>query len=390
MENIEDRTNTENFKSPSLLRNIMFLFGVDTDKNSRISSSKTAKLCSAYQRFMSVLWIIYFLHFVAITFLYEIRSPVADFRESISRKFGDAIAFLLWLTLKSRCQRISDILNDILHLGSSLNVAFKQISDKIGALVAVGVPLTIWVSVFVELEERECKSVLTYFSFNYSYVGEGYNCKIAWIAMLSYQFATYTLRTCLAVLYVILCFHYNKLLHKLSKIPYKVSDISVHSSIRYHFITYESIIKALKSFENTMSLPIFLIEIGDCIAMFYCFVKMDPFHQSEERWFLKNYSLSGQFFALRAVLSFLCVSLAASRVHEACKNTKDIQEEMMKKIIVSDEKHKKEFLLLLVTHNSPPFTLSAWGFFYFDRGLILSAIGSILTYSLLILQLNTK
>ncbi|GBN87552.1 hypothetical protein AVEN_233592-1 [Araneus ventricosus] len=390
MENIEDRTNTENFKSPSLLKNIMFLFGVDTDKNSRISSSKTAKLCSAYQRFMSVLWIIYFLHFVAVTFSYEIRSPATDFRESISRKFADVIAFLLWLTLKSRCQRISDLLNDILHLGRSLNVAFKQIWDKIGAFVTVGVLLTIWVSTNVEFEERECKSVLAYFSFNYFYVGEGYNCKIVCITMLFYQFATYTLRTCLAVLYVILCFHYSKLLHKLSKIPYKVSDSSVPNSIRYHFITYESIIKALKSFENTMSLPIFLIEIGDCIAMFYCFVKMDPFHQSEERWFLKNYSLSGQFFALRAVLSFLCVSLAASRVHEACKNAKDVQEEMMKKLIASDEEHKKEFLLLLVTHNSPPFTLSAWGFFYFDRGLILSAIGSILTYSLLILQLNTK
>ncbi|GBL82314.1 hypothetical protein AVEN_174932-1 [Araneus ventricosus] len=248
----------------------------------------------------------------------------------------------------------------------------------------------LWISISVHPKESNCETVVTYYSFNNSYVPEGYNCAVFCIIILFHQFAAYTLRTSLAVLYVILCCHFSTLLQQLSKQTFKGLDGAGYSTIKHHLVTHELLMKALKTFERTMSLPIFLIGIGDCIAMFYSFVKLDPFHQSGERWFLEHYTFWLYLATLRAVLSFLCVSLAASRVHEACKNTKDVQEEMIKMVIASDHKHKKELLLLLVSHNSPPFTLSAWGFFHFDRGMVLSAIGSILTYSLLILQLDTN
>ncbi|GIY63071.1 hypothetical protein CDAR_563901 [Caerostris darwini] len=59
---------------------------------------------------------------------------------------------------------------------------------------------------------------------------------------------------------------------------------------------------------------------------------------------------------------------------------------------IACSKSKKDFKtvsVLLVAHQSPPFILSAWGFFYFTKGLVLVALGSVMTYSLLIIQISS-
>ncbi|KAF8786125.1 hypothetical protein HNY73_007887 [Argiope bruennichi] len=368
----------------------MFIFGVDIEKNSKSSNNKAAKLRSMYQKLISIMWIMFLLHPIAITFSYEIRSSKTDFKETLSRKFPIVIAFALWCTLRSRHREIRNSLTNIHYLGNNLSVVFETVWTKIGLAVTVGVPLLMWLSVSIPFVENNCQKMMTYFSFNYSYVPESYNCVVLCIAMLFYNLGVYALSTSFAVFYVILCFHLSKLLHKFSKITSRNLEDKGCSAIRHHLVTYESLTQTLKSFESTMSFPIFLIQMSDCIVMFYSFVKLDPFHQSGERWFLKHYTFSLYFMALKAVASFLCVSLAATRVHEACRVIKDEQEEMLKLVIISPDMHEKELLLLLVNHNSPPFTLSAWSFFSFNRGMIMSAVGSILTYSLLILQLDIK
>ncbi|GIX71349.1 uncharacterized protein CEXT_183771 [Caerostris extrusa] len=116
---------------------------------------------------------------------------------------------------------------------------------------------------------------------------------------------------------------------------------------------------------------------------------MDPFQKTKNSYWMKSISLYVGFISMRALVSFVCVTSAASRIHEADRKAKEVQEAMLKNVLSSSEKnYRKELLLLFVVQNSKPFTLSAWGFFNFNKGVILSTIGSILTYSLLIEQID--
>ncbi|GIY38332.1 uncharacterized protein CEXT_461671 [Caerostris extrusa] len=108
-----------------------------------------------------------------------------------------------------------------------------------------------------------------------------------------------------------------------------------------------------------------------------------------QHWY-RHYWLPIYFTSLVSLLSFLCVSLTASSVHEASKECKNVQEIMLKQVLASNRKEDfKTVTLLLVAHQSPPFILSAWGFFYFSKGLVLAALGSVMTYSLLIIQIGS-
>ncbi|GBM76181.1 hypothetical protein AVEN_17812-1, partial [Araneus ventricosus] len=90
---------------------------------------------------------------------------------------------------------------------------------------------------------------------------------------------------------------------------------------------------------------------------------------------------------LRGLISFLSVCLTASTVHEASKTSKESQKKLMRRIVASKEENDgQRALLLLASYDGPPFILSAWGYFYFTKGLVLSFLGVILSYSLLILQ----
>ncbi|GFY77209.1 uncharacterized protein TNIN_68881 [Trichonephila inaurata madagascariensis] len=125
------------------------------------------------------------------------------------------------------------------------------------------------------------------------------------------------------------------------------------------------------------------------MGLVYGLIKLDPFNNiPEEKIRASTYWWAIVFVSVRGVFSFLCISLAASRIHDASKNSKDIQEDILKRLYTSGEKKEiQESLLLNTSYNSPPFVLSAWNVFYLKRGVILSVTGSVMTYSLLIMQI---
>ncbi|GBM31894.1 hypothetical protein AVEN_219780-1 [Araneus ventricosus] len=117
---------------------------------------------------------------------------------------------------------------------------------------------------------------------------------------------------------------------------------------------------------------------------------LDPFGKSPWPW-AEHFYYYILFSFLISTLSFLCITLAASRVGDATKNAKRVQEKMLQRALpLAQRADREELLLLFATQKSPTFTLTAWGFFTFTKGLILPAIGSISTFSLLILQMDSK
>ncbi|GFU47337.1 uncharacterized protein NPIL_82161 [Nephila pilipes] len=163
------------------------------------------------------------------------------------------------------------------------------------------------------------------------------------------------------------------------------------ASLLNYLTKYESVIEVLKHFERILSYPIFLSEVCDLIGLFSGFTWFDKFTHEVILYRQRQHWFEIYFIPLRALVSFLCVSLAASSVHEAVRKCKDVQEKILKLVLDSKTMlNSKDIFHLLVAYQSPPFVLSAWGFFYFTKSLILVAFGSIMTYSLLIQQLVSK
>ncbi|GFT94081.1 uncharacterized protein NPIL_148751 [Nephila pilipes] len=371
---------------------VMFLIGLDVRSYRRKTCFETSRTYCFYQKFIFVLWLIYFAHVLATIIGNEIISRIG-INSIISRKLPEIIAFLVWAVLMTRRKDISILLHDLYQLGIIFNKEFRPLWINLGAFVSIITPLMSWSSIYLTFGEDDCKSLMTYYSLNFYYAPEGKNCRIIMGLNFFYHVATYTLPTTVAVTYVIICHFLSDLLKLHARRGSKRADSLCYkfeyNYIRNYLMVYEYIIKALKSLERTLSLPIFLIEVCDCMGIFYGFVKLDSIGKfSLQRSYVESHFLKITFVSLRALVSYLCVSFAASSIHDASKNAKDVQEEMLKRILVSEQKNdSKGMFLLFVAHNGPPFTLSAWGFFNFTKGTVLATAGSILTYSLLMLQI---
>ncbi|GIY63055.1 uncharacterized protein CDAR_563801 [Caerostris darwini] len=152
--------------------------------------------------------------------------------------------------------------------------------------------------------------------------------------------------------------------------------------LKHHVTQNEEITDVLKSLENALSFPIFFSQFADFADIFYGFVVLDISKLSS---FVENVSFSTLYFSMTSSLSFLCVCLAASAVHEASKYSKETHKKMVK-LFLTSRQGREDLILLFDLQNNPAFVLTAWSFFNFTRSLILSAMGCILTYSLLIVQ----
>lgn len=371
---------------------ILFIFGVDL-KQTRRPGSKESKLRCIYQKIMALIWMLSLVH-MAVTFVTVdiVLHKVA--KSMLARKLSDFNAFALWITLVTRRRMITSTVNDFFLLPT---FKFKSVLASLITIVIIFVvPVIGWMSLAVDFTESACMLFMEYILFQTSNVPKGYNCLALQPILLIYNIAIYTLRTAFSGFYVMLCYmlryvicNYVKSVRK--RLSCRKTQFSLRD-INQCFKTYDAAITVLKSMEKSMSFPIFLVQISDLISLFWGFILFDPLGQKKDnQGAFESYQTAMVFVFLRALVSFLCVSLAASSVHEADKAAKEVNEEALKRVILFEGGRKEnfeEFTALCILNQNQPITLSAGGFFYFTKGMVLSAVGSVLTYSLLLLQIN--
>ncbi|GIY63067.1 uncharacterized protein CDAR_563881 [Caerostris darwini] len=304
----------------------------------------------------------------------------------------EVISFLIWYTLMMRRKELSDLFRNVCRLGDTFDTHISKMAVTIGEVLTLFVLIGGWLAKIVLYEECDCKLLVAYNVLNAFTLPEGYNCKLFYVITLFNNSFLNIMKTFLAVIYTIICHFLRTILKAHSNFGYRKtqkSKATVHYvTIECHLLRYESILKVLKHFERTLAFPVFLLQIADLVGLFIGFIWIDASKSPLQHWF-RNYWLPVYFNSLVSLVSFLCVSLTASSVHEASKECKNVQEIMLKQVLASNRKEDfKTLTLLLVAHQSPPFILSAWGFFYFSKGLVLVALGSVMTYSLLIIQIS--
>ncbi|GBN21535.1 hypothetical protein AVEN_124248-1 [Araneus ventricosus] len=368
----------------------MFLFGVDVKIHAKNSGCKPSKWCSAYQRLVTVLWILYFLYTMLSVLIVDIPSATR-ISEVLPRKLRDVLAFTIWCVLKTRRKKIFYLLRKIGCLSNNLNVKHHPLWLTFTPVIVLGIPLICWPLKTWPFEEHECQMLMPHFSLSFSYVPEGQNCKVLSIISLLRSLATLSLKLAFTILYVLLCCLLRNILMLHSEAGAKrlanQSPILDDKYFKRYLTEYDSVIDVLNSFEILMSFPVLCVQIYDFMSIFYGIVNLDPIKELSHNTLLAKYFFAIVYVSSVCLVSFLCVSSSAASVHEASKRAKDVHERMFKQILASEQGIGREQLaLLFVNCSSPAFTLSASGLYYFTKPMILAAVGSILTYSLLVMQ----
>ncbi|GFY58090.1 uncharacterized protein TNIN_368791 [Trichonephila inaurata madagascariensis] len=369
-----------------VIKKILFIFGLDITNN----DDKITRHHFFYQKAISFMWIIFII--VAVVSFTTIDIHIgSNVQSMLFRKSSDISTFLIWSVMKTRENAIYSLLHDMNTLRYVLGIRIPSFWIWLIVALIFAVPLLAWLSVVVFLDEEDCKRLVLYYSFKLVSVSDGYYCRISGIILFLSCLLIHTLRTTVTILYIAICCLLRSLLKKHSEMGIKKLEKKINA---FHYKRcqnyvdfYKHVTEISNSFEKVMSLPVFLIIIGDCLGMFYGFLKYEDTKRSME-FYDVNYRFAILFLALRSLVSFLCVAFAAASVYESSKDVKKIQEKLTESLLASGEKiDNQQLFLLLLAQSNPPTVLSAWGFFNFKRNLVISVFGIVLTYSLLMIQI---
>ncbi|GFT93552.1 uncharacterized protein NPIL_346011, partial [Nephila pilipes] len=266
-----------------------------------------------------------------------------------------------------RKRQVSHLLHDVENLISNKNLEIPKLGIVTGIIIIILVPFTAWMSLTVPFQdEDECRILVNQHFFGFDFVKDGNNCFVLFIVVFVRQFFQYTLRTAVTVVYVIICSSLRNVLNTHSELGAKrVTNPNAEINCVYfksYLQTHESVLSVLKSFEKTMSLPIFLIVSSNIMAVMFGVVIFDPLNNVPEYIsYIVKYIPAVIFISLSGMASFLCICFAASEVHEAGKNARDVEKDMLKRILNSGQTSDiQKVVPFSILHSSPPFVLSAW------------------------------
>ncbi|GFU47325.1 uncharacterized protein NPIL_82101 [Nephila pilipes] len=375
---------------------IMFICGLDITIVSGIKNIKSSSgFKFIYQKFVAKIWMIFIFYTIGSIVTVDIFAiNLESVNRKIARRSVDIAAFLIWSIMNVKRNDLFILLQEVQNLLNMKNKEIPKVWILTGTVIILMVPFTAWMTMTVPFQDEiDCKLIVKYYSFGFDYVKDGNNCYVLVILTFFQKFSVYTLRTAVTVNYIIICLSLRNVLKTHSELGAKMVADPItkvdYAIFKTYLQTHDRIESVLKSFEKTMSLPIFLIASSDFMSVMNGFARMDSINNLPGyKLHIAKFATTVIFISLRGIVSFLCISLAASDVYEASKYARDVQKDMLKRILRSEEKIDiRELVYLSMLHNTPPFILSAWGVFNFTKGLFLSAFGSILTYSLLIMHI---
>lgn len=144
------------------------------------------------------------------------------------------------------------------------------------------------------------------------------------------------------------------------------------------FWRHSCILSTFQVINSVLSYPMFLSNIYNIFGIFYAFIVPGWVGVNPE-------ILSGLIFNF---LAFTTFTFGASAVNEADKIAKMADLKFLQPFIVSNKQRTRANIEILwqMCHEQP-FTLSGWNFFEYTRGFYLAAVGSMITYCLLVKNL---
>lgn len=362
------------------LLKLLYLFGIDiTEKNE--CKSKKSYINVMFNR--TVCFLIFLNHFLSFLFI-DIKLTGIHFMFVLARKLVEFSSIVLWVSLYKNRRNLCNLIN-------TFNDAVKEFaiqpskSLKIFSIIWLLLILTLGSSSFVESSfEAPYIEYLNYYTLGLYQDNQHINYYILYAVMIIYYFYVYVFHAIISIFYVSLCELGQKLLQKhLEKLKAGETNkiIFIQSKRDFIFDDYKRILRILHMIEDTMGFMVFILQVQNLCCMFNLLIL---FGAVEETFYLQTKRLIMTFVGTYASISFLVVSVYAWRVNETDKCIKRYGMEMQNGNLAR---------VCMSNCNSCPgnaFVLTGWGFFDFDKRFVLSTIGNLLTYTLLIVQFNRQ
>ncbi|KAF8794567.1 hypothetical protein HNY73_002538 [Argiope bruennichi] len=361
----------------SVLKCVFFVLGLDLSKKAK----KTAIISKLYLIILAVLWISYFIHTI-ITLYCFVSTGNSKLHTFIIQKITDINTLILWfyiLKKKDKIRATVDKLFLAVNLSECSKVMLTCICILLGAINIVG-----WWITVPKYKDEFCSQLLKNYSFLLSENTD--NCKLLHLVIAMF-IVVRTLETVVTILFVILCYMSRKILLMHCSEKPKLMALSktgfYENKLKQHFIKYWCAMKVLNSVEQEFAFPVFLLQVNDLMGIFTFLIRYGGYDPG----FTVSKAGPAAFTAVRSILSFLVISVAASSVHLADERVKRADEDLWYILLCRGSIMKNNQMGISVVINKKSFAFSAWGCFRFTKSYILSAVGCLLTYSLLIIQL---
>lgn len=284
---------------------------------------------------------------------------------------------LLWGLILFKKDKISEIIRDIAKLeNSSMIKPSNKFANTCVLLCALNTMVMHALQYFLGTEEssRSTRSV----SDISNVIPNLYSTSacLYYILGMVYETVSYVFPACFVVLYVILCHDMQAalILHVQKK---NINNCSDHSYVTQYFSYYKSVLSVIKAFESLMSLPVFVTYVSYMISLW-----MSVLFVTHEKDPVTYYLI------VRSFLIITAISFAASGVSESDKAARESNLECFEELLETTDVHcLQKIAKYWRLNNAPPYTLSGWGCFAFTKGNYLSAVGYLVTYTLLIMSI---
>lgn len=354
---------------------IFIYFGVD------IKEKKSTRRKCVIMYFLTMFSFIFRVYIIILVVNiiktdYEMKK---DLKNSVAGFLLGLTNFLLWWIFLKKKKQISDIIQQLQQL--------KSIQDSSSKLPIIMITLMVLENVFFLvtslyiMPKDERNEIFQRYSMG-AINTTGFYSKIFLylIHCISYEYF-YFFQSCFFMLYIICCYYWTLILTEYFKQNNNFLNNSKNGLVKLNqsLGQYNDIITRLERYENVMSLPV-LVAFLNMSLQFFC--NLYYILYTHESVIMRYYVTGYNFTAMTIIIAF------ATSVNEADiaakKSIKNIFKMCIKSKTNLNVEDIAEFWTLSIT---PSFSLTGWGMFRFTKTFYLSAVGCVITYTLLALKL---
>ncbi|GIY94560.1 hypothetical protein CEXT_764861 [Caerostris extrusa] len=163
------------------------------------------------------------------------------------------------------------------------------------------------------------------------------------------------------------------------RIPLKISD--QHDLVQCLSVR-KKLIKFARSIENNFTIIIFWVTLYNIVSLFSAFIV--PFGLTKTPTLIATCESSLIF--ITCFSSFLGTVLCASKVPKAFAELRKSLRDLYQNSSYKLGNQKRSLTLLQSVIGEEEFYFTAWGFINLNKSLILSALGALVTYGILLVQ----
>lgn len=355
---------------------ILLLYGLDLT-GSPINSRKKNILIWFGRTFVISVYI--FVFFVNLR-NFPTNAGTKVIMAELSKGVLDFNGIILWFVLNKAGKRIPDLIENVEKFSNYFDVKPSMNSQTFPMIWLILIQFGIPLHFLYAYDKKISKKFLTWFFI--SRLNDVEIICIYYCITFLYVSLAYTFPSCFVVLYLVLCNRVKNVIQYYSKkIVCTHNHAIAHNSFFRCIGMYRSIITTLRSFDSIMSFAIFVVLSCNVLGIFFgltFFLKVEAATNTRSIVVL-----------LYNFVTFALITIFASKVNTSDAFAKQVNTEALQKTPLCTGSAELDIKVrFLDTGNESPFALSAWGFFHFTSSFFFVALGSIITYILLIINLR--